>query len=59
MPRLALRPLVLTAVLALMAVIVGPRPRLPSPKIRRPQRSLSICLSVGIWLVPRSTTRSP
>ncbi len=51
MPRLALRPLVLIAVLALMAVIVGAQALRRSLRIKRPQRSWSISWSAGTWLV--------
>ena len=60
MPRIAFRPLVLIAVLALMAVIVGAQAPVPQPEDQETaQESLSICSNETTWLVPSSMMRSP
>ena len=52
MPRLALRPLVLIAVLALMAVIVGAQAPVPQPEDQETAKIVvDLARSAGIWLV--------
>ena len=50
MPRVALRPMVLVAVLALMAVIVGAQAPAPQGEEQETAGSWSSCSSGGTWL---------